>query len=134
MSANQFADRILIMLAEERIKRQPIAAQLEECDANIKALELTLRIYSGDKVMYEDGSYRSLVQAVQGKSQLEALVIVAQHNGGRVRPSDVKRLMIEAGCIKGNPRHAVPHIHTLLSSSNRFEWVAPGTFELRGEV
>ena len=48
----------------------------------------------------------------------------------QVRPSEVKRIMIEAGLVKGNPRNAAPHIYSLLRDSSKFKWVAPGTFEL----
>ena len=59
---------------------------------------------------------------------MEALNYIAEKNKGRLKVSVAKRLLIESGLAKGNPRHVTPHIYHLPEDRGRYEKVAPGEF------
>lgn len=82
-------------------------------------------------------STRELVRQVRGLTHSEALIVIAQANGGMLLTAPAKAIMLEAGLVKGNPKNALGHIFQLLRESSRFEkhgyWfqkIRPGEYRL----
>lgn len=67
---------------------------------------------------------------LRGLTQRQALVRIAQDNGGVIRTTDVRDIFIRVGLAKGNPRNVNGHVHHILTQSDSFERVSPGTFRL----
>jgi hypothetical protein len=67
---------------------------------------------------------------LSGVSQTEALIRIAIENGGILRVSDAKRILIDAGKVRGQHKNVPGHIYHLVHASEKFEKVAPGVFRL----
>lgn len=66
---------------------------------------------------------------LRDKTQIEALVAIAQAGGNRLRTLDAKKLLIRAGKIK-TPKNANNIMFTAITRSKRFRKVEPGVYEL----
>lgn len=64
---------------------------------------------------------------VMGASQMDALMLLADRNGGLVRVKEAKRLFVEAGLTKSK-KAASQIITSRLIRSGRFEWAESGTY------
>lgn len=67
---------------------------------------------------------------LRGMTQQDALIEIAEANNGIIRVIEAKRIMIDAGMIKGKVSNAASHMYHTLSRSPRFERIAPGEFRL----
>lgn len=109
---------------EECKKHQKLT---EECEADIQALERSIRICENGNGKIEI----DLVGKFQGMTQFQALKKMAQENKGYVRPTDAIPALRDAGLIKGKQKNAMPHLYNQLEKSDEFERIAPGTFRLK---
>jgi len=134
MTTNPVVNELLNLAAKLRLQRAEIMHRFEkalaEHDKKIEHVEATLRMYADAKQLGEVRSARITPDDIRGMPQLKALITIAQANGGMVNSAEAKRLFLAAGLVRGNPKHAGPHIYSLLKASDRFEWVSPGTFRL----
>lgn len=62
------------------------------------------------------------------RTQREALVALAKHNGGVVRARDAAQIIYDAGMARGKLTSAISTVHNLLNNSDEWERIAPGTF------
>ncbi len=67
---------------------------------------------------------------LEGLTQYQVLVTLAQGSDGMVRSADATHLLFALGKAKGNKRNTNKHLYHLLESSEEFERIAPGTFRL----
>jgi hypothetical protein len=120
---------------ELRARRQGIASELDGLDQDIAAVERTLALTRGEDADQPVNGLPAASAAyhdLAGKSQLEAIVLLAQRNGGFVRVSEAKRMLIETRLTRvGSARKAYSVATSNLVRSKRFEWVAPGTYRLK---
>jgi hypothetical protein len=70
-------------------------------------------------------------QKLRGKTQADALPIIARENGGILRVREVKQIFIATGLAKGQPKYIGPHIYHMLEDMEEFEKEGIGTFRLR---
>lgn len=73
----------------------------------------------------------SWTRSLRGLTQPEALIRIAEENGGLVRVMDAKKIFLEAGLSKGKLKNVNSHIHHILARSDRFERVGAGVFRLQ---
>lgn len=78
-----------------------------------------------------------MIQTLRMPTQAEALVQIAEANGGVLRSVEAKRLLVVSGLIRGNAKNSTGHIFNLLRDAERFEKlgvrferVSPGTYQL----
>lgn len=141
-------------LEQLRAQRAELQAQLTELDRLVVAAELLLAWQTGAPLPSSaqqaslpiiptrplgggqaverrptPPSYQ-LARRLQGLTHNEALMLIAKENGGTIRPADAKDILIAAGLTKGKPRNVATHVYHLLSRSEQFEHVSPGTFRL----
>ena len=64
-----------------------------------------------------------------GMSQVEALIALAERNGGFVKVSEGKRMLIEARLTRSKKR-VYQIVTSILLRSNRFGWAEPATYGL----
>lgn len=67
---------------------------------------------------------------LRGLTQYEALVRIAKDNGGVLRISDARDILIKAGLSKGSPRNVYGSIYNKLRLSDEFAWISEGTYRL----
>lgn len=130
MTTNPVVNELLNLVAQLRVERNQLVSKLEEHDTKIRAVETTIQLYAEVRDVGEVKLGRATADDIRGMPQLQALIKIAQLNGGLVNASEAKRLFIQASLTKGNPKHAGPHIYNLLKNSDRFQWESPGTFRL----
>jgi hypothetical protein len=68
---------------------------------------------------------------LQGLTQYQMLVTLAQGSDGVVRSAEATHLLFALGKARGNKRNTNKHLYHLLESSEDFERIAPGTFRLK---
>ena len=92
--------------------------------ANVSSPQITAipksQFYGGGAI-YEFG----------GKTQLQALIHIAEQNNGVVEAGKAKRLLLTAGLIK-NPKNAANIIFNVINRSEKFKRRSPGIYELIG--
>src|SRR5207244_4260644 len=87
------------------------------------ALPETLPTYVSNVAELPIGKLRNL-------TQLQAIVTIANHNGGTVRAQDAKRLMIRAGVMR-ETRNSTNITHNVIIRSHIFERIGHGEYRLR---
>ena len=71
------------------------------------------------------------IAKLRGKTQVQALVAIANHNNGIVRAQEAKRLLIRAGVMR-ETKNSTNIIHAVILRSEKFERVRPGEYRLKG--
>ena len=104
-----------------------------EITEQLKGVETTLRLLTGSTVpaLVPDGE-ESLAQRIRGKTQPEALAIIASTNSGTFKVKEAKQLMLQAGLIS-NPKNANSIMHTLvgrMKASKTLEKIGRGEYRL----
>lgn len=67
--------------------------------------------------------------SLKGKTQLEALKMIAQSHAGQLRATEARRLLIKAGLIR-TPKNAASIIFNVIKKSGLFERMSPGVYRL----
>ena len=119
--------RLIDSLYRERDKTQN---RLEQVADEIRAVEQTIDIYrrKGNRLPQEPLP-NVKTSELQGLSQLDALILIAERHGKRFKVTPVRRLMVDAGLFK-NPQNASGALHTLIQRSGRFEKINKGEYRL----
>jgi hypothetical protein len=126
-SVNNELSALLAGLRADRKKRQE---EVDVIDQRIAAVETTLGLLRQRLGLPQDTGPD--VSDLLGKTQLDALVTIAEKNDGYFKVQEAKRLMLRAGLIR-NPKNANSILYTLLGRHpDRFERVGPGEFRLIG--
>lgn len=73
-------------------------------------------------------------QILDGLSQVEALIRIAERNGGLLRVRDARDILIHTGKTQGKPRNVPSHIYHVVKASGRFVKHEPGVFRLTDSV
>ena len=76
----------------------------------------------------------SLAELREERTQQDALDFIADRNGGYLKVKEVKKLMIDAGFIHGNPRYAYGHIYALLKNNERYDQLGKGAFQKKAPL
>jgi hypothetical protein len=66
---------------------------------------------------------------IAGMTQERAVVYIAERNGGELRFSPAKKLLLDANLI-GNPKNAATILYTMMQRSGRFEQERRGVYHL----
>lgn len=113
-------------LDETRVQAEALVTQANDIQANIDALERTAKLFRRTHSLAEPIDSRGL----KGKTQIEALEIIAKKDDGLLRANEAKRLLLEAGLIR-TPKNAASIVYTLIKRSDKFDWVSKGVYRLR---
>ena len=109
-------------------QRKELQQRLDELDKQLEAVETTVHLlrYGKSGRSYTD---KSLISELRGKTHIDALLTIAGKNNNRLKATEAKRLMIEAGLIR-NPKTALSMLYTIINRSGKFERVRPGEYRL----
>ena len=122
--------RLLNLIAQLRARERELGSELEQVRSDIEAVQRALALLRGQNgVPVEDATQRISVESLKGMSYLAAIAAVARTNNGRVKVTDAKRLLLEAG-IARNPKTAYQMITSTILRSDRFQRIARGTYQL----
>ena len=128
--------QLTLVLARLRDERESLQLELNrriaEKEAEISAVLTAIRLVKQAAGQgFHENSGPTVASSFKGMTQRKALVEIARRNGGNVRVSEAKRLLISAGLIK-NPKKGWGIVYTTLSRSSEFEKIGPGEFRLNG--
>lgn len=125
-----------------QLRKQEAEAQqkVAEICKQIDAVELTMRLYRHDGTQAMPDIHDALVAELRKakankakkKTQMDALILIANKSDGIIKVTHAQRLMVETGFIS-NPKNAPSTIYTLIDRSGRFEKVKPGEYRLLSE-
>ena len=130
---NGLKSHLLQLLADERAKKAPLQKQLDVIDARIAAIETTLAIYEESIPKSQKVPKGFTIEELRNNARThkEALRFIAEHrNGGIVRYSEARDLIIAAGLSEGKSRNVGSHVYRLMHDSDEWEKVSPGVFRL----
>lgn len=141
MSNNDSTYMELIALRDRLDARQTeLQGELEDVTRKLESVSTTLALLDGSTTMplaHGVAVARPVtasidVTSLRGLKQVEALVKIAQHNGGQIRTADAKRLFLQSGLIK-NPKNANNILFSVIQRSGKFERIEPGLYRLVGD-
>jgi len=143
-NTTDFQQHATNLLAKLKTKKEAAErdykVRLAEIDREIEAVSITLRLLrepqgvtvplTGLKVETQLANIVPITNLV-GKTLRAALAIIAGHNGGILRVTEAKPLLLNAGVLK-KPKHAWGAIYTTLSRSPEFKKIPDekGAFQL----
>lgn len=81
--------------------------------------------------MYSPLRLTGWADRLQGMTQMEALIAIAEHNGGQVKATEARDILVRAGLAKGQLKNVATTVHHLLGSSDEFEKLRPGIYRLK---
>lgn len=124
-NGSSFLDEMAEMLAEERERLKTFRAGVTRVRERIRHLEATIQMYRRRHQMSEPVRASDL----KGKTQLEALLFLAEKNNGQFTVAEAKRLLLEAEML--SRRNPSTILYTLIRRSDRFDKVKAGVYKLR---
>ena len=120
------------LVGKLRQERDDAEKRFAEANEKLKAVEITLGLVSGNESPSTSvGPANSIMENLRGKTQPEALTMIASANNGMLKVKEAKRLMLEAGLIS-NPKNASSIMYTLIGRMSNFEKVGRGEYRLTG--
>ena len=125
---------MLDLLSQLRAKRKIAADGLAAIDEDIRAVERSLELQQSFQM--DDQSQTESVRNLQypvgdflGKSQVQAIVTLAERNNGEVKVADAKRLLVETGLTKSKKPYSIA-TSLIMRRPDLFERTAPGIYRL----
>lgn len=113
-------------------KRERLAQPLQEIDQEIQHLDGTLHSLQKNHTISFPKEELFPIGKLRKLTQVQALVMIAKHNGGVVRAQEAKRLLIKAGVMR-QTKNSTNIIHAVIVRSEKFERVRPGEYRLKLE-
>ena len=120
------------LVMDLRSKRDRLIAETQDLEQDIAAAERTLILLGvGQAHVAEVRHGSTTAEDIAGcKTQREALYELAKRNQGIVKVTDAAKLIKEAGLSEGKPSSIGATLHNFMSSSDDWEWAAPGAFRI----
>ena len=115
-------DELSTMIA----KRRQELGRLEQIQAEIAHLEEAAAIYRAENLI--PGAVEP--EDLQGRTQLQALIIIAKIGNGQFKANEAKKLMLRAGLIS-NPKNASNIVYSLIKKSEAFQRISKGVYRLK---
>jgi hypothetical protein len=111
-------------------KRERLAKPLLEIDQEIQHVDGTLRSLQKNQNLSFPKEELFPIAKLRKLTQVQALDVIAKHNGGLVRAQEAKRLLIKAGVMR-ETKNSTNIIHAVILRSEKFERVRPGEYRLK---
>lgn len=119
-------------------RRERLILPLQEIDQEIEHVTATLRSLQKPIIRVAGLDFTVAtpdfpLAKLRKLTQVQALVVIAKHNGGMVRAQEAKRLLIKAGVMR-ETKNSTNIIHSVIIRSEKFEKVRPGEYKLKEET
>src|SRR6266540_6594521 len=128
-TVNDLLELLQRLRSEEEVLTKEIEARRADVRGKMLAVQTTLGLLTkeerGDRAPLPTNGW---AEKLKGLTHEAGLMRLAKENDGLVKVSEARRIFIAAGLARGNPKHVGPHLYHLLTKSEDFERVAPGTF------
>lgn len=121
---------LLNLIADLRAREKEQETVLQETRRDIDAVQRALALLRERNGLPADQPVPSFSPAsFQGKTQVEALVTIAEHSQGYIKVTEAKRILLEAGVLP-RAKTAYQQVTSALIRSPRFEKAGPGEYRL----
>lgn len=121
---------LLNLIADLRAREKDQEMALDETRQNIDAVQRALALLRERNGLPADEPIpRFSPASFQGKTQVQALVTIAQHSQGYIKVTEAKRILLEAGVLP-RAKTAYQQVTSTLIRSRRFEKAGPGEYRL----
>ena len=125
--------KLLDLLSSLRAKRRAAEEEMARVDEALNAVEETMALLRSQDEAHGDaetpGPAPFSPADFEGKSQLEAIVMLAERNDGVVTVKDAKRMLLETRLTESKKSASQVASSTIIRCG-RFTWVGPGTYRL----
>jgi hypothetical protein len=135
MSTNPVVNELLSLYAKLTAEANEMKTrherELSELSRKLQAVELTVRLYSDGKEVPIIGRGKVSAEDIKNARTIkDALIRIAELNGGTLRITEAKQLILAAQKWKGKPKNVGPALYHMASEDDRFERIEPGIFRL----
>ncbi len=121
---------LLNLIADLRAREKEQEIALDETRQNIDAVQRALALLRERNGLPADEPIpRFSPVSFQGKTQVQALVTIAEHSQGYIKVTEAKRILLEAGVLP-RAKTAYQQVTSTLIRSRRFEKAGPGEYRL----
>ena len=130
---------VLGLLAQQKARLQEWQQGIRALEEDVRALEHTvslnqrLRPKRGGVPTMNTATPIDLAQLREQRTQKDALYFIARQNKGHVKVKDAVPLMIQAGKVKGESKHAYRHLYGILANDERYTPMGEALFQLKEE-
>jgi hypothetical protein len=112
-------------------RREKLYRPLQELDQEIEHIDGTLRSLQKPAVsVTATVSFDFPIGKLRKLTQVQALMVIANHYGGTFKAQEAKRLLIKAGVMR-ETKNSTNVIHAVIIRSEKFERVRPGEYRLK---
>jgi len=108
-------------------KRDKLMRPVQEADKDLAAISTALAFVLRDDAAEIDTGFP--IRKLRNMTQTQALVEIAQYNGGEIKSLDVKPILIAAKLMK-NSKNAAHMVNGAITRSGLFERIGRGHYRL----
>jgi len=151
---NDLLNALNELRAEQDTLRTDYELRLAALGKRIEAVQTTLELFAEEEALAPHGAQVPLdlgtnghageqhvrspqpmsttawAQELQGLTQIEALVRIAERNGGVLNVADARRILIATGLTKGKTKNVASHLYHMLREAKQFEKGDVGAYRL----
>jgi hypothetical protein len=128
VSQDQAIQRLTQKKKELLEKREKFMRPILELDKEIAALTLAVAVLLRDETPADAGGFP--LHKIRNMTQTQALLEIANYNGGFIKSLEVKSILIAAKLMK-NTRNAAGMVNGIITRSEAFERVKRGEYRLK---
>lgn len=132
VNGNPSPNDLRTLLAQKKSEIIDLESKVNDLQEDIGAIERVLSMYpNGTKTTQAPSSTVQVTASeLRGKDTYkQVLDYIAEKSGGRIKTNVAKRLLIEAGLTRGNPKYVYGHIYNMLKADERYEAIGKGEFQ-----
>ena len=129
MNGSFTIEDLLAMIGNLRQTQGTLRKEIQGVEDEIQGIELTIRALRRTHNLPEPVQTRLNLAS---KSHKEAVFTIANQNGGILKVTEARRMMVAAGKFK-TPKNGSAAIYSVFKRNpESWEWVAPGEYRLVG--
>ncbi len=119
------------MKRELLAKREKLLKPVQEIEREIEHVTSTLSVVLRIGVLDEKESTLGFpVKKLRGMTQAQALIAVAEYNGGTIKALEARAILVAAGVMR-NTKNTARMIHSLIARSEAFLRTGRGEYRLK---
>lgn len=130
VSQDQSIQRLTQKKKELIEKRVKLMRPVEEVDKEIAAFTLALAVLLRDETpAIPEGLFFPL-NKIRKMTQTQALIFIAEYNGGTIKSLEVKSILVAAKLMK-NTKNAAGMVNGIITRSEAFDRIGRGEYRLK---
>jgi hypothetical protein len=128
VSQDQTIQRLTQKKKELLEKREKLMRPIQELDKEIAALTLSVAVLLRDEMPPETDGFP--LRKIRNMTQTQALIAIAEYNGGTIKSLEVKSILTAAKLMK-NSKNAAGMVNGIIARSEAFTRIRRGEYRLK---